>query len=140
MTLPSWPTVLPRPERSGYESRLEDPRLRRATGSGPPGYRRRWSSVARTVRMTIEVPRADRSVFDLFFEDTTAMGSLPFLMPDPTTDGWAALTGGGVPILTEDGSPILLAAQWVCLFGSEMPAVTARGIRFRIAFSVSVMP
>jgi len=126
--------------RQGFQGQWDDPRLRKNAANGPPGYRRRYSAVARQVALTIDVPRLGKGVFDQFFEETTAMGSLPFNMPDPTTDGWPLLTSGGVPVLTGGGLPILLARQWVCLFGAEPPVETIQGVRFRIAFSVSVMP
>lgn len=141
MTLPAWPTDLPRPLRTSWGSALQDPRLRRAAETGPPGYRRRYSSVARIVGMEIDVSRAEKAVFDRFFEDTLKLGSLPFTMPDPVTDGWALLDTDGNPLLDGNGAPILLGAIWVCLFGAEMPTESIPGgTRFRIAFTVAVMP
>ncbi|QEW21228.1 hypothetical protein LA6_003436 [Marinibacterium anthonyi] len=99
-----------------------------------------YSSVARQVSLAIECSRAQKAVFDQFFEETTGFGALPFTMPDPTTDGWPLLADDGAPLLTTAGQPILLARQWLCLFGRETPQETLRGVTFRIAFSVSVMP
>lgn len=140
MTLSTWPAALPRPTRSGYQARSDDPRQRKAAEIGPPGYRRRYSSVARQVSLAMECNRAQKAVFDLFYEDTTSFGALPFTMPDPTTDGWPMLADDGTPLLTTGGEPILLARQWICLFGQETPQETLRGVTFRITFSVSVMP
>lgn len=140
MTVATWPTSLPKPLRTGYQTQILDPRLKRSAASGPPGYRRRWSSVARSVALTIDVPRADKAVFDGFYEVTTDFGALPFWMPDPTTDGWPLLTDTGAPVLDGDGTPILMSAQWLCLFGDTTPVATIQGVRFQIAFSVVVMP
>lgn len=135
-----WPSDLPRPNRAGYQAQLQDPRLSRSREQGPPGYRRRWSSVARPVSMVIDVTRSQKAQFDAFVEQTTQMAVLPFWMPDPTTEGWLLLNESGQPILTEAGVPVLLGAQWLCLFGAQMPVETIKGNRFLISFSVTVMP
>jgi hypothetical protein len=140
MTVPAWPSALPRPNRPGWQSQLGDPRLAKAADTGPPGYRRRWSSVARNVSLVIDVSRSERAVFDTFFEQTTDFGSLPFTMSDATTDGWPLLAGDGSPVLDGAGAPILLSAEWLCLFGEDMPTTTIKGVRFVISFSVVVMP
>lgn len=140
MTLPSWPAALPRPNRQGYQASIDDPRLARAREAGPPGYRRRWSSVARQVALVIDLSRTKKAVFDQFYEITTGFGSMPFWMPDPVTDGWPMLSAGGLPVLTGDGAPLLMSGQWLCLFGATPPVETILALEFRIAFSVSVMP
>lgn len=141
MTIPAWPLELPRPNRSGWSAQMQDGRQHRATSGGPPGYRRRFSSSARLVGLEIDVSRREKGVFDKFFIEQTASGTTPFTMPDPTTDGWALLDESGHPLLDGDGSPILTSAIWLCLFGEAMPVeVIVVGLRFRIAFSVAVMP
>ena len=110
MSVPAWPSALPRPTRSGWQSQLDDPRLPKAAAGGPPGYRRRWSSVARNVTLVIIVSRSQKAVFDTFFEQTTDFGATPFTMPDATTDGWPMLTGDGSPVLDGSGLPVLLSA------------------------------
>lgn len=139
LMIPTWPTELPRPNRSGYQRQALDPRLARSTETGPPGYRRRYSAVAETVNLVVQLTRVQRGIFDTFHRDL-GHGSLPFWMPDPTTDGWPLLTGDGVPLLTGDGAPLLIAAQWLCLWGSSMPTETIQGVEFIKSFSVVVMP
>lgn len=138
--IPEWPVDLPRPRRDGWQAAPQESRLRRRSDSGPPGYRRRFSSVARLVTLAIDVSRDGKAIFDNFYAEDTADGSLPFYMPDPTTDGWALLTDEGVPILTGDGEQILLAETWLCQFGDALPSETIRGVEFRITFSVVVLP
>ncbi|MCZ4259013.1 hypothetical protein O4H53_26025 [Sulfitobacter sp. G21635-S1] len=140
MSVPLWPTDLPKPQREGFQTQIVDPRLRRVGETGPPAYRRRWSSVAETVGLSIDVTRNQKALFDDFFKHVTAFGSLPFYMPDPLTDGWPMLDHAGTPLLTAGGQPLLLSARWLCLFGDETPAQTIRGVRFIIAFTVAVMP
>lgn len=140
MTLPAWPSDLPRPTRRGYSARGQDGRRRRSFETGPPSYAGRFSSRARQVALEVIVTRAQKAVFDQFVDETTAGGSLPFTMPDPMTDGWALLDADGAPILDGDGTPILLSAQWVCLFGEEMPEESMVGVEFPVTFTVWVMP
>ncbi|MGE6741715.1 hypothetical protein ACQKGC_15690 [Allorhizobium pseudoryzae] len=140
MTIFYWPTDLPKPERNTWSASYTDPRLRRAAEAPTPAYRRRFSSVARPVQLSMLLDRNLKAVFERFYEETTAYGSLPFYMPDPTTDGWALLASDGRPLLTSAGVPLLLAARWLCLFGDTPPSEVVVGVEFRISFSVSVMP
>ncbi|WP_226781832.1 hypothetical protein [Oceaniglobus trochenteri] len=135
-----WPTSLPRPERNSWQSAPQEARLKRQSETGPPGFRRRFSSAATTVNLSLVLTRQQKAVFDHFFDTETAYGSLLFRMPDPTTDGWAAQTDDGGTLLTASGSPILLAASWLCLFGDMLPTETIQATEFRKTFSVVVMP
>lgn len=139
MTL-AWPDELPRPLRDSWNRSPQDARQKRPTEAGPPGFRRRFSSAAKLVSMAVELDKNQQMIFWRFYEEDTAMGSLPFTMADPTTDGWPMLDGAGNPMLTDEGMPILLSAQWLCLFGEQVPTESLKGVRFRIAFSVAVMP
>jgi hypothetical protein len=140
MTIPTWPTTLPRPERQSFQKTWMDGRLKRQTDSGPPGYRRRFSSVAKPVSLSILTSREQQEVFETFYEDETAGGSLPFYMPDPTKDGWPLLDESGRPLLGGDGRPVLMSARWLCFFGDTLPVITVVGIEFRISFNIVVMP
>lgn len=139
MTLATWPTELRKPTRSGYQAQRQDTRLAKRNG-GTPGYRRRFSSGAKQVAMTINMSRSEKAVFDHFYDTVTGAGSLPFTMPDPVTDGWTLLTADGAPLLTDQAHPIVMAAQWLCLFGEDSPVETIVGVRFNISFSVWIMP
>lgn len=140
MTVPSWPSTLPRPERNTWQETPMEARLKRNPEAGPPGYRRRFSGVPEAVSLSILVDRNNKAVFDNFRKDLTKQGSLPFWMPDATTDGIPLLTPTGAPLLTGAGEPILMSARWLCLFGEQLPASTIVGVEFRISFSVMVMP
>lgn len=140
MTIPFWPSVLPRPERDTWAKSPGEARVKKRSEAGPPAYRRRFSAVPKTVRLSMMISRAHKAIFDDFFENVTSYGSRLFYMPDPTTDLWALLDDQGNQILTESGSPILLSAVWLCFFGDDQPAETVVGMRFRITFSVVVMP
>ena len=140
MTVPVWPAEMPRPERSTWQNTPQEARLKRQSDSGPPGYRRRFSSAADLVTLSVVLSRKDKAIFDRFFREVTQRGAVPFWMPDPTTDGWALLTSAGLPILDTSGAPILLSARWLCLFGDTLPVETVQGIEFRKTFSVMVLP
>ncbi|MDQ0454721.1 hypothetical protein [Rhizobium paknamense] len=140
MTIPIWPESLPRPERNTWQRTSTDPRIKRPSDSAVPSYRRRFSAVARPVSLSILVSRANKAVFDQFYEEKTGYGTTPFYMPDPTTDSWPLLDDSGNPILTDTGQPILLGEQWLVVFGDQVPTEAIVGVEFRISFSVTVMP
>lgn len=139
MSIPTWPAELPCPTRAGYLSQRKDTRMPKS-GNGPPGYRRRFSSTAQLVTLSIEVIRSGKAIFDDFYVETTQEGTLPFYMTNPTTDGTAMLTQVTAPILSTEGEPIVLASQWLCLFGDPVPSERVFAGRFEITFNVAVMP
>lgn len=139
MTVAIWPSDLPRPLREGYASTRSDTRRRRLAG-GPLGYTRRFSSAPRIVNLSIEVSRAKKAIFDLFYDSTLKDGALPFWMPDPTTDGTILLDDAFQPILDETDTPILIDARWLVLFGEELPSDVQKGGQYVISFSVAVLP
>lgn len=141
MTLPIWPAGLSNFERSGWQSQPQDGRRKRQVDGGPPGYRRRFSRVARLVGLSLIVTHDQRELFWAFHDDACAAGSLLFRMPDPSNNGWALLASDGAPLLTGAGVPLLLARTWTCAWGDQVPAeVMTEQVRFRISFSVAVMP
>lgn len=139
MSYPVWPTILPRPERNSWQSQSQDARQQRQNDAGPPGYRRKFSSAATLVSLSVILTRNQRAVFDRFHADDCKRGAQLFWMPDPTTDGWPLLAADGRPLLI-GGVPLLIAARWLCQFGDQMPVETIQGIEFRKSFSVVVMP
>lgn len=140
MTLATWPDRLPRPERRTWDRQPADNRLKRNPEAGPTAYRRRSSAVGEPVQLSILVDRELKAEFDRFFRTTIAHGSLPFWMPDPTTDGWTLLDETGVPLLTDADEPLLISEIWLCLWGDQMPQETIEGMEYRMSFGVLVMP
>lgn len=141
MSYPDWPARLVQFERSGWQEQFQDARRRRQSDAGPPGFRRRFSSAAKRVGLSLIVSRADKAVFDRFYQQDCNLGAGLFRMPDPSTDGIPLLNHDGLPLLAHDGRPLLIAAYWLCSWGDEPPAVSIyAGTDFRIAFSVWVMP
>ncbi|SLN37956.1 hypothetical protein AQS8620_01416 [Aquimixticola soesokkakensis] len=137
----TWPPTLPKPERKTWQVTPQDARAKRQADAGPPSFRRRFSSVSKTVNLSLVLTRNGKAIFDRFFHEDCAEGTHLFWMPDPTTDGWPLLATDGRPLLTAEGAPILLAAQWLCSFGEQVPVETVEGqVEFRKTFSVVVMP
>ena len=144
MSYPVWPSSLPRPERDTWSAVPQDARQKRRSDAGPKGYGRRFSSAARTVRLSMLLSRDEKGAFERFFREDIAQGAGLFWMPDPTTEGWPLLTSEGQPLLisggAQDGMPILMAGRWLVTIGDELPSEAVVGVRFRLSFSVEVMP
>lgn len=141
MSYPVWPEELVQFERSGWQSQRQDGRRRSQSEAGPPSFRRRFSSTARRVDLTLAVDANGRQIFDRFYDDDCAGGVGYFWMPDPSRHGLRLLSATGASLLTADGRPILIASRWLCTWGDEPPVESIVGdIIFRIGFSVWVMP
>ena len=135
-----WPDQLPRPDRQGYQRSPQEARQQRSSDEGTAGWGRKYSNVAEDVSLVIQVTRNGKAIFENFYRDDTKRGAEPFFMPDPTTAGWALQMSGGAPLLLTGGMPILMGAQWLCMFSKQRWTETIVGVEFRIAFSVTVMP
>lgn len=144
MTIALWPEDLPRPERNTWNASPQDARQERQSEAGPTSFGLRFSSASTLVSLSVLLDADQRAQFDNFFERDTKNGSLLFWMPDPTRDGWPFWTSDGEPLLIaggpDDGKPLLMAAQWLCSFGKQVPQETIVGVAFRKSFSVVVMP
>ncbi|MEE3070353.1 MAG: hypothetical protein VX378_04580 [Pseudomonadota bacterium] len=141
MTIAAWPASLPKPVRSTYGSSWSDPRQNTSVGYGAPSTRLRSSAVPQSVALSVKLARDEKAVFERFWQDDLRWGSLPFTMPDPTTDGWALLAADGSPVLDNLGEPILLSHTWTCLFAQDsLPQESMQGLTFNISFNVVVMP
>jgi hypothetical protein len=129
------------PERNTWQSQPQEARITRHAETGPQSFRRRFSSVSRTVTLSVVLDRSQRAVFDRFFHDDCAEGTRLFWMSDPTTDSWAMLGSEGQRLLDTQGQPLLLGAKWLCSFGEQLPSeAIVRQVEFRKTFSIVVMP
>lgn len=141
MSYPVWPTDLPRPERDSYQLQPQDARRKRSFETGPPGYRRRFSAVAKMINLSLILSAHHRAVFDAFYEADCAQGASLFWLPDPTRDGWPLLATDGTPLLGPGGVPLRLASRWLVAWGDAPPIETCvEQVKFRKAFQVVVMP
>lgn len=135
----AWPSELPRPNRQGWQRSLQDARYDRSSSAGPVLPRLIHSVRMASVAQVMNLDRREKAIFDKFVEFETRLGSLPFLMPDPTTDGWPLLTTTGEPLLTSAGQPILLTSKKRCYFGKPLPVETLLQNQFQISFNIVVL-
>jgi hypothetical protein len=104
--------------------------------------RRRLSAVVDVVSWTSEMTRAELAKFDRFYREDLAQGSKPFLLADPSTDGWALLTDDGQPLYADDGQPMLAAETWIVQFGGRQPSISAipNRVDWRVDIELEVLP
>lgn len=141
MTLPTFPAELDKPMRDSFAMGTGETRRLFQPEAAPLVPRARYSTASKPVAMTLIVDRNGLAVFDNFYQYTLGNGASPFLMPDPSTDGWGLLDADGNPLLLGgDGAPLLLAATWVCMFGAGLPERRMTGRNFSISFGLAVMP
>lgn len=136
----TWPTDLPPIQRDSWQLTRQDPRRRRQAETGPPSYRRRFSSAAKLVTMSMVLTRSQKAVFDNFYDVDCRSGVRLFRMPDPSTDGWKLLHETGVPLLNENGVPFLLSRSWLCAWGEQVPTETVvEQVKFNMSFNIVVI-
>lgn len=70
--------------------------------------RRRCSSAVRPVKATFMVNPIGAATIERFWDEDTAGGSLPFVMPDPVNHGGPLSAGGA--IVTVGGKPLTVSA------------------------------
>lgn len=141
MTVPDWPSDLPRPTRDGYGAQRQDPRVRRDFDHGPPGWRRRFSAVGRYIQLTVILDYELKAVFDRFYIDTIAEGAGVFWMADFVEDGLPLLDEAGLVLLDESDTPILGTKIMLCQFAGEAPVEgPLQGSERAISFSVMELP
>lgn len=135
-----WPSSMPKPLRDGFSQVFLDTRLRRNADFGPPSYRSRFSRLLHATSMTFEVDRDTLEEFRVFYTEDLRMGSLPFIMPDPLTDGWPLTDTDGDGLLLPDGSELLAGVDNLVTIGDQPPQITPIGNRFRISLQVVKLP
>jgi len=141
MTVPSWPAEMPYPQRTSYRSQRFDARRKTTFDAGPPGRSRRFSAVGRTIALTFRLTALRAAVFERFYVDTCAEGSLPFWMPDYMVDGIPLLTETGAQLLDENGVPLLCSKIMLVAWGDETPTQSNVKLLERdVSFEVIELP
>lgn len=142
MTIPYWPPDLPqRLIQENYQQALGEGRLRTAMDAGPPKSRRRFSAVPKPISGQFFGTADAFARLERFWNEDTAGGTLPFLIPDQTRDGLGLDTGTGLTLLDDAGHQILNTAWWLTLFGDNPPSQTPlSGRLYRISLSLTVLP
>lgn len=135
-----WPADLPScMVRQGYQESVRDGRLRTGMDAGPPKVRLRSTAVTRQVSASLILTYDEMARFDRFWEEDLCFGVSPFLVRDQTRDGHALATASGEPVLGADGTPLLIAAWWIAIFGEGAPQFArASSKRFEASFSLEI--
>jgi len=133
-----WPTELPDLRRDSYNQQTGDLRQLSKPDSGPPRIGSKFSRTTDTVQMSVFCSLNLRARFERFYIEETRNGRMPFWMPEPGRNGWALLDNTGRQLLTETGHPILLSANWLCLFGANVPVYASISESWLISFDVFV--
>lgn len=141
MTIPTWPTDLPKPLRSAWGEQRQDARRRRAADYGPQRYARRFTAVPVQQQLKLIIDHELEGVLDAFYREDLAEGALPFWMPDARRDGIPLLDEDGTPLLYEDDEPILCDRLMLCLWGDEPPLkAPIKGTEVEVSFSIWDLP
>lgn len=141
MSIPTFPPELPRPQVSGFRRQRSDPRRRRTFDAGPPKFARRYSAVPVTFSLSMRLHAWQIALFDRFYVEDCADGSLPFYMPDYTVDGLPLLDEAGAVLTDEAGVPLLCSKIMLCLWGETPPEFGDPKItRQTVTFSVVELP
>lgn len=143
MSIPVWPSDLPqRFLRDGFSRTLADGRLSTKMERGPAKRRRGSSAAVVPVTAAIDVPVDLAARFERFWDEDTAGGSLPFLLPDQLLDGLPLQADLGIPLLDPKGLPILATSWWLAIFaGDQAPSIkNVAGAWFRVSFAIEVLP
>lgn len=141
MAIPVWPDILPqKASRDGFSEGSRDGRLRTQMEGGPPKMRRRFSSDPKPITASIRVTVEQWNAFDLFWEQGTSFGSLPFWFPDQSRGDVILETESGAPLLTSEGNLMVNADWWLCLFGDARPAANNLGAaQYSLSFNLAVL-
>ena len=143
MALPTWPAELPqRVLRDGYSEGLRDGRLTTDMETGPYKSSLRYSAAVAPIQFTLDITEDAKERLRRFYEEDTARGSRPFLLPDQSRDGRALLAEPGLQLLDDQGRPLLITAWWLCLMpkGAVPSFVNLGGPWWRASLQISVMP
>lgn len=139
-----WPARVPwRLNRAGAQLAYADARRRFETGDGPGRLRRRLSVALRPIGGAIDMSAAEHAWFEVFFNDTTRGGVLPFWFPMPARHAMPLLDDAtGLPLLSgPEATPVLVDDWRLCQFGEAAPQPEPMaGGRMRVALSLVVLP
>lgn len=79
-----WPSNIPYDlDRQGYREALADNVVRSQVSAGPPKRRKRFTAAPRPLRGQIMMTRAELTLFETFFDETTDYGTRSFNFPRP---------------------------------------------------------
>lgn len=139
---PVWPADLPqRLLQDGYSYGFADGRLKTPMEAGPAKMRRRFSSAPRPVAGQFYGSEDDIARLERFWNEETAGGSLPFLIPDQNRDALRLATDDGLQLLDDQGRPLINTAWWLVMFGDSPPQkAVVSGLIHKASFTLVVLP
>ncbi|PJI56004.1 hypothetical protein CTI14_00275 [Methylobacterium radiotolerans] len=142
MTFPTWPADLPQKLiTDGYSYSFADGRLKTAMDAGPPKMRRRFSAAVKAVAGQFYGGVDDVVRLERFWNEETAGGTLPFLIPDQNLDGIGLQTEAGVQILDQSGQSLLNTGTWLVMFGDTPPSgQVVSGTIYKATLSLTILP
>ena len=85
MTAIRYPDELPGIRAGGLHSQYQDPVLRTQMDAGPVKQRLRYTAAPKKFTGTIIVDESERELFEAWFTETIAFGTLRFVMQNPQT-------------------------------------------------------
>ena len=85
MTGITYPDSLPAVRAGGFQSEYRDPVIRTAMDAGPVKQRLRYTAAPKTFTASVVVDETEREIFEAWFTDTLAFGTLRFVMRNPQT-------------------------------------------------------
>lgn len=84
--MPTWPIGLPQYVlEAGYSEQLEDQTIETQMEAGPAKIRRRFTTAFRQFRVSVQMTSDQATIFENFYLDTLAGGSLTFDWVHPRT-------------------------------------------------------
>ena len=140
MTLPRFPTELLRPLSDGWRKQRGESRRRAAGDQGPTRTRRGISKAADAVQVSFILNHDEMARFDRFYDEDTAEGALPFLIPDFATDGDWLMTADGEILTDDEDNPLMIASTLVCQFGEQLPSTVPIGAHWQVSFILQMLP
>ncbi|MDE5899167.1 MAG: hypothetical protein K2H09_07910 [Treponemataceae bacterium] len=85
MTIASWPSALKIPMLGGLNGQYQNPVVRTEMDAGPAKQRLRYTAVPKRFSGRLILTEEDRTIFEAFWKDAIAYGTLRFAMKNPQT-------------------------------------------------------
>jgi hypothetical protein len=85
MTSISYPENLPAVRAAGFQSEYQDPVIRTQMDAGPVKQRLRYTAAPKKITASVVVDEDEREIFEAWFTETLAFGTLRFVMQNPQT-------------------------------------------------------
>ncbi|WP_059369310.1 hypothetical protein [Treponema endosymbiont of Eucomonympha sp.] len=105
----NYPEGLPRVRLEGLSAARQNPVLRTAMDAGPAKQRLRFTAVPTQISGSVILTQEEKAVFDGWFENELAYGTLRFSMSDPRDGSEAEFRFTGMPSESAEGGLFALS-------------------------------